>query len=113
MNISKVYSKYLKFADNKKISRRALRSKTLKWNKPFKIWGTTIEGDEYNGREVFTFNGPSRNPGVPYNYNALGYMIFFDMGKGDYRTFVYDLITKLEMNGVTYEITGGFDRTNR
>lgn len=104
MNISKVYSKYLKFADNKKISRRALRSKTLQWNKPFKIWGTTIEGDKYSGREMFSFNGPSRSPGVSYNYNAMGYMIFYDMNKGDYRTFVYDLITAFEQDGVKYDI---------
>jgi hypothetical protein len=112
VNNNSVHSKILQFKrEVQKISVGRLRTLTLtNKNTPLKIWGTTIEGDEYNGREVFTFNGPSRNPGVPYNYNALGYMIFFDMGKGDYRTFVYDLITKLEMNGVTYEITGGFNR---
>jgi hypothetical protein len=26
------------------------------------------------------------------------------MSKGDYRTFVYDRITQLELNGVTYKI---------
>jgi hypothetical protein len=82
-----------------------LRNLTLaNKNVPFKIWGSTLEGDNYNGREVFTFTGPSRNPGVGYNYNALGYMIMYDMGKGDYRTFVYDRINKLELNGITYKI---------
>jgi hypothetical protein len=106
VNNNSVHSKILQFKrEVQKISVRRLRTLTLiNKNTPLKIWGSTLEGDEYSGREVFTFNGPSRNPGVPYNYNALGYMIFFDMGKGDYRTFVYDRITKLEINGVTYEV---------
>jgi hypothetical protein len=106
MNSTSVYSKILKFADEERpISVRRLRSLTLaNKNVPFKIWGETLEGDSYDGREVFTFDGPSRNPGVPYNYNALGYMIMFDMNKGDYRTFIYDKIEKMEMNGVTYTI---------
>jgi hypothetical protein len=87
------------------ISVRRLRSLTLaNKNIPFKIWGETLEGDSYDGREVFTFFGPSRNPGVAYNYNAMGYMIMYDMNKGDYRTFVYDNITKLELNGKIYKI---------
>ena len=103
---NKVYSKILAFArTEQQISVRRLRSLTLaNKNVPFKIWGSTLEGDTYSGREVFTFNGPSRNPGVPYNYNALGYMIMYDMSKGDYRTFVYDNILKLELNGVTYKV---------
>lgn len=106
MEQSKVLSKILHFQTvPQRISARRLRTLTLT-NKymPLKIWGQTIEGDRYNGREVFTFDGPSRSPGVPYNYNALGYMIYFDMNKGAYRTFVYDLIEKIEINGVTYEI---------
>lgn len=88
-----------------KISVQRLRTLTLtNKNIPFKIWGETLEGDTYSGREVFTFIGPSRNPGVGYNYNARGYMIMYDMVKGEPRTFVYDLITKLEINGQVYEI---------
>jgi hypothetical protein len=34
----------------------------------------------------------------------MGYMIFYDMNKGDYRTFVYDLITAFEQDGVKYDI---------
>jgi hypothetical protein len=106
MNNISVYSKIAQFKrEVQKISVRRLRTLTLtNLNTPFKIWGSTLEGDDYSGREVFTFTGPSRNPGVPYNYNALGYMIMYDMNKGDYRTFVYDRITKLEINGVTYEV---------
>ena len=101
-----VLNKILKFkSETQQISVRRLRSLTLaNKNVPFRIWGSTLEGDSYDGREVFTFNGPSRNPGVPYNYNALGYMIMYDMSKGDYRTFVYDNIWKMEMDGVTYEV---------
>jgi hypothetical protein len=104
MNSQSVYNKILKFANTEqRINVRRLRSLTLaNKNVPMKIWGETLEGDEYSGREVFTFTGPSRNPGVAYNYNALGYMIMYDMSKGDYRTFVYDNIYKMEMNGVTY-----------
>ena len=92
-------------AKEETISVRRLRSLTLaNKNTPFKIWGETLEGDSYSGREVFTFFGPSRNPGVGYNYNARGYMIMFDMVKGEPRTFVYDLIEKLELNGKTYKI---------
>jgi hypothetical protein len=107
MDSNKVYSKYIKFADNKTMSRRALRTMTLNWNRPFKIWGSTLEGDTYEGRELFSFNGPSREPLSPatrYNYSARGYMIFFDMNKGAYRTFVYNLITAFEQNGVKYDI---------
>jgi len=75
-----------------------------KQNTPMKIWGTTLDGERYNGREVFTFTGPSRSPGVGYNYNAKGYMIFFDMNKGEYRTFVYNRIDKLELNGITFNV---------
>jgi len=93
------------FAKPQSISVRRLRSLTLSnKNTPFKIWGETLEGDNYNGREVFTFFGPSRNPGVAYNYNAMGYMIMYDMNIGEPRTFVYDLITKLELNGIIYNV---------
>ena len=106
MESNKVYSRILAFARTEQtISVRRLRNLTLaNKNVAFKIWGETLEGDTYSGREVFTFNGPSRNPGVPCNYNALGYMIMYDMSKGDYRTFVYDNITKLELNVVTDKV---------
>lgn len=101
-----IYNKIAQFKKEKqRISVRRLRSLTLaNKNTPFKIWGETLEGDSYSGREVFTFDGPSRNPGVQYPYSAMGYMIMYDMNKGDYRTFVYDNIYRLELNGVTYEI---------
>ena len=106
MNNISVLNKIQQFKSQvQRISVRRLRSLTLSnLNTPFKIWGSTLEGDDYSGREVFTFNGPRRNPGVPYNYNSYGYMIMYCMKTGDYRTFVYDNITKLELNGVTYEI---------
>lgn len=106
MNSNSVINKLLRFqGEEKTISVRRLRTLTLtNKNTPMKIWGTTLDGRTYNGREVFTFTGPSRSPGVGYNYNARGYMIFFDMNKGEPRTFVYDKITKLEINGITYKI---------
>lgn len=105
MEQNRVIHKILQFQTGpRKMSRRALKQMTLNWNRPFKIWGTTLEGDTYEGRELFSFNGPSRNPGVGYDYNARGYMIFFDMNKGAYRTFVYRLITAFEQDGVKYEI---------
>jgi hypothetical protein len=104
-----VHSKLKTFlAQERPISVQRLRSLTLaNKNTPFKIWGETLEGDNYSGREVFTFQGPSRAPGSPasnYNYNALGYMIMYDMTIGEPRTFVYDLITKLELDGQTFKI---------
>lgn len=106
MNQNSVYNRMLKFASEEKtITVKRLRTLTLtNKNIEFKIWGETLEGDSYSGREVFTFNGPSRSPGIAYNYNALGYMIMYDMNKGDYRTFVYDNIYKMEMNGITYNV---------
>mgnify|MGYP003353428707 CR=1 FL=1 len=106
MTGNSVYNKLSIFlAQEETISVRRLRSLTLaNKNVPFRIWGETLEGERYDGREVFTFFGPSRNPGVAYNYNAEGYMIMYDMGKGDYRTFVYDLIDKLELNGKIYKV---------
>lgn len=106
MNSNFVHNRIKQFFEKPQIiSVRRLRNLTLaNKNVPFRIWGSTLEGDTYSGREVFTFNGPSRSPGVPYNYNALGYMIMYDMNKGDYRTFVYDNITKLELNGITYNV---------
>lgn len=106
MTSNSVNNKILQFFQKEQpINVRRLRNLTLaNKNIPFKIWGETLEGDSYDGREVFTFFGPSRNPGVGYNYNARGYMIMYDMNKGEPRTFVYDLITKLELNGITYKI---------
>lgn len=106
MSIHRIYNRIQEFKREKQnISVRRLRSLTLaNKNVPFKIWGSTLEGDSYEGREVFTFTGPSRNPGVQYPYSAMGYMIMYDMNKGDYRTFVYDNIYRLELNGVTYEV---------
>ena len=106
MNTNSVYNRIKQFfAEEQTIPVRRLRNLTLaNKNVPFRIWGSTLEGDRYSGREVFTFNGPSRNPGVGYNYNAKGYMIMYDMSKGDYRTFVYDNITKLEFNGIVYNV---------
>lgn len=117
MNNNSAHNRILKFRennprvmllleeDNPTLSVRKLRTLTLtNKNTPMKIWGTTIKGESYSGREVFTFQGPSRNPGVPYNYAALGYMIFYDMNKGDYRTFDYDRITHLELNGIKYKV---------
>lgn len=106
MDSNSVYQKINDwFKEPVQINVRRLRNLTLaNKNVPFKIWGSTLEGDTYTGREVFTFTGPSRSPGVAYNYNAMGYMIMYDMSKGDYRTFVYDNISKLELNGVTYEV---------
>jgi len=106
MNSNSVLNKILKFSEEEKtISVRRLRTLTLtNKNTPMKIWGTTLDGVRYSGREVFTFTGPSRSPGVGYNYNARGYMIFFDMNKGEYRTFVYDRIDKLELNGITFNV---------
>jgi hypothetical protein len=107
MNLTEsIYNKIQNFRNGDNwISVRRLRTLTLtNKNVPLKIWGETLEGDTYDGREVFTFQGPSRNPGVGYNYGRLGYMIFYDMNEGGYRTFVYDLITAIELNGVKYKV---------
>jgi hypothetical protein len=106
MNSNSVHNRILKLREEEpRITVRRLRTLTLtNKNTPMKIWGTTIKDESYSGREVFTFQGPSRNPGVPYNYNAKGYMVMYDMNKGDYRTFVYNRITHIELNGIKYKV---------
>ena len=108
MEYGKVLSKILKFQrEPRRMSRRALKTFTLKYGRPFKIWGRTKDGIEYEGRELFSFAGPSRAANSPfsrYNYPAKGYMIFYDMRKGAYRTFIYDNIYAFEQDGIRYEI---------
>ena len=120
MNNNSAHNRILKFRennprvmllleeDNPTLSVRRLRTLTLtNKNTPMKIWGTTIKDESYSGREVFTFQGPSYGPKSPqtrYNYNQKLYMIFYDMNKGDYRTFVYDRITHIELNGIKYKV---------
>jgi hypothetical protein len=109
VNSNLVYNRILEFkAKEQIINVGRLKNLTLaNKNVPFKIWGSTLDGDTYSGREVFTFFGPSKNGkeyAVGYNYNQDGYMIMYDMSIGEPRTFVYERITKLELNGVTYKI---------
>ena len=84
-----------------------MRQVTLNWNQPFKIWGTTKDGERYEGRELFSFTGPSNSPLSPlsrYNYPSKGYMIFYDMRKGAPRTFIYANIDAFEQDGIYYEV---------
>ncbi len=108
MNIQTAYKKLLALQRTpRRISRRALRQVSLNWNQPFKIWGTTKDGEVYEGREVFSFAGPSNGPLSPltrYNYPSLGYMIFYDMRKGEPRTFIYNNIYGFEQDGLYYDV---------
>ena len=108
MEINRVIKRILEFQRTpRKISRRALRQVTLNWNQPFKIWGTTKDGERYEGRELFSFTGPSNSPLSPlsrYNYPSKGYMIFYDMRKGAPRTFIYANIDAFEQDGIYYEV---------
>ena len=67
---SSVLSKILKFAKgDKNISVKRLRTLTLtNKNTPMKIWGTTLDGEIYNGREENerknNFHGIDKHPVV-------------------------------------------------
>jgi hypothetical protein len=87
------------FAKNTEISRREMIQMTLDYYEPFKIFTTKLDGTRMV-REMFSVAGPSGN--VKYDYEALGYMIFFDSDSTGFRTVVYDNVYKLEMGGKTY-----------
>jgi hypothetical protein len=88
-----------RFAEQTEISRSEMIQLTLDLYQPFKIFSTKLDGTRMV-REMYSFDGPSGN--VRYNYQAKGYMIFFDATKGGFRTIVYRNVYKLEMDGKTY-----------
>jgi hypothetical protein len=88
-----------KFAEQTEISRSRMIQMTLDYYEPFKIFTTKLDGTRMV-REMFSVAGPSGN--VKYDYEAMGYMIFFDSDKTGFRTVVYDNVYKLEMGGRTY-----------
>jgi hypothetical protein len=94
------YLKHLQnFAKNTEISRREMIQMTLDYYEPFKIFSTKLDGTRIV-REMFSVVGPSGN--AKYDYEALGYMVFFDADSGGFRTIVYDNVYKLEMNNKIY-----------
>jgi len=88
-----------KFAEQTEISRSRMIQMTLDYYEPFKIYTFKLDGTRMV-REMFSVAGPSGN--VKYDYEAMGYMIFFDSDKTGFRTVVYDNVYKLEMGGKTY-----------
>jgi len=88
-----------KFAEQTEISRSRMIQMTLDYYEPFKIYTFKLDGTRMV-REMFSVAGPSGN--VKYDYEAMGYMIFFDSDKTGFRTVVYDNVYKLEMGGRTY-----------
>ena len=87
------------FAEQTEISRSRMIQMTLDYYEPFKIYTFKLDGTRMV-REMFSVAGPSGN--VKYDYEARGYMIFFDSDKTGFRTVVYDNVYKLEMGGRTY-----------
>jgi hypothetical protein len=88
-----------KFAEQTEISRSRMIQMTLDYYEPFKIYTFKLDGTRMV-REMFSVAGPSGN--VKYDYEAKGYMIFFDSDSTGFRTVVYDNVYKLEMGGKTY-----------
>ena len=88
-----------KFAEQTEISRSRMIQMTLDYYEPFKIYTFKLDGTRMV-REMFSVAGPSGN--VKYDYEARGYMIFFDSDSTGFRTVVYDNVYKLEMGGRTY-----------
>jgi hypothetical protein len=87
------------FAERNEISFAEMRDMVLTWNEPFTIYASKLNGRNIV-REMYSVNGPSGN--VKYDYDALGYMIFYDQSVNDYRTIVLENVTKIKKNGKNY-----------
>jgi hypothetical protein len=51
-------------------------------------------------RDMYSTPGPSGD--AVYDYEAMGYMVLYDEGRDDYRTIVWDNVTKIVKDGTTY-----------
>ena len=95
-----VHNKLIEFA-REYISFAEMVDMVLQWDEPFKIYSTKLDGRNMV-REMYSVPGPSGN--VKYDYEAEGYMIFFDEGANDYRTVVLDNVEKIVKDNKTYYI---------
>ena len=100
MNSNAVHKKITHFASKRKdISLAELKDMVLTWYEPFRIYTTKLSGRNMT-RDMYSTPGPSGD--AVYDYEAMGYMVLYDEGRDDYRTIVWDNVTKIVKDGTTY-----------
>lgn len=103
MNGNTVNKKVLEFASKTKtISLAEAKDIVLTWYEPFQIWADKLYAGKISGREMESVAGPSGD--AVYDYEAKGYMVLYDFSVNDFRTIVWDNVTKLKKDGITYYV---------
>lgn len=103
MESNSVNKKILKFASkSKRISLDEAKDIVLTWYEPFQIWSDKLYSGKISGREMESIAGPSGD--AVYDYDARGYMVLYDFSVDDFRTIVWDNVTKLKKDGITYYV---------
>jgi len=103
MDSNSVYSKINHFATKtKRISLSEAKDIVLTWYEPFQIWSDKLYSGTISGRKMESVAGPSGD--AVYDYEAKGYMVLYDFSVNDFRTIVWDNVTKLKKDGITYYI---------
>ena len=103
MNGNTVNQKLVEFAKkNKTISLAEAKEIVLTWFEPFEIWADKLYAGKIRGREMESVAGPSGD--AVYDYEARGYMVLYDFSVNDFRTIVWDNVTKLRKDGITYNV---------
>ena len=98
-----VNKKVLEFASKTKtISLSEAKDIVLTWYEPFQIWSDKLYSGTISGRKMESVAGPSGD--AVYDYDAKGYMVLYDFSVSDFRTIVWDNVTKLKKDGITYYV---------
>lgn len=102
MNANNVHNKLEKFAAKKKyISFKEMTNMVLTWYEPFRIYSKKVNGRNIT-RDMYSVAGPSGD--AAYDYEAYGYMVFYDEGANDFRTIVMENVEKVVKDGITYYV---------
>ena len=102
MNANSVHKKIEEFASKRKyISFQEMKNMVLTWYEPFRIYSKKVDGRNIT-RDMYSVAGPSGD--AAYDYEAYGYMVFYDEGARDFRTIVMDNVEKVVKDGITYYV---------
>ena len=102
MNANNVHNKLEKFAAKRKyISFNEMKDMVLTWYEPFRIYSKKVSGRNIT-RDMYSVAGPSGD--AAYDYEAYGYMVFYDEGARDFRTIVLENVEKVVKDGITYYV---------
>lgn len=100
MDSNSVHKKIAEFASKRKeISFEEMKDLVLTWYEPFRIYSKKVNGRNIT-RDMYSVAGPSGD--AVYDYEELGYMVFYDEGVNDFRTIVLDNVEKVVKDGITY-----------